>query len=57
MDWIAVPEPVVWTLPKPGMSGGMHYDDVDCRRADLGGRFEGDRGARRVWPRHHPAHD
>jgi hypothetical protein len=28
MDWIAVPEPVTWKLPKPGMSGGLQYDTL-----------------------------
>ena len=24
-EWVPVPEPIVWTLPKPQMSGGLQY--------------------------------
>jgi hypothetical protein len=27
-DWTPVPEPQIWTLPKPMMHGGIHYTSV-----------------------------
>jgi len=27
-NWVPVPEPIVWTLPKPLMSGGMQYTQI-----------------------------